>query len=218
MFSVLAGRRLASGPPAKAGLACVPASRAPRAPSASAHLASAQPSTAPRPACLRAPDRAAPRRATRPTASGDARRVAATRRGRPDAVARWRALEGRACLPFHSSSPSILSLARAGAAEKSRRRAIAPPSPCTLAIASLLTPASPRLHCCHLELFHLATEPKSQGRRLFFFFSAAGHHCRRSQGCARHGRPPSERYPSFLYFSSVSLRHLDVHAKLRLGR
>ena len=45
MFSVLAGRRLASGPPAKAGLARVPASRAPRPPNASAHLAS-RPSSA----------------------------------------------------------------------------------------------------------------------------------------------------------------------------
>ena len=45
MFSVLAGRRLASGPPAKAGLARVPASRAPRPPNASAHLVS-RPSSA----------------------------------------------------------------------------------------------------------------------------------------------------------------------------
>jgi len=35
------------------------------------------------------------------------RRVAATRHGRPDAVARWRTLEGRARLPSHSHSPSI---------------------------------------------------------------------------------------------------------------
>ena len=64
MFSVLAGRRLASGPPAEAGPASLP--RAPR-------FASPRPSPAPRLACLRAPE---PRRAARPTASGLARRVA----------------------------------------------------------------------------------------------------------------------------------------------
>ena len=63
--------------------------------------------------------------------------------------------------------PLFLSLARAGATEKSHRRDIAPPSPGTLAIASLLTPASPRLHHHHLELVHLATEQESQGRRCF---------------------------------------------------
>ena len=69
MFSVLAGRRLASGPPAKAGLARVPASRAPRPPNASAHLAS-RPSSARRShaALASAQPRVVPLLAARPRA------------------------------------------------------------------------------------------------------------------------------------------------------
>ena len=69
MFSVLAGRRLASGPPAEAGPASLPRQR--RAPR--------QPSPAPRLACLRArPPADAPRRV--PTMAELARRVVAMRR------------------------------------------------------------------------------------------------------------------------------------------
>ena len=107
-----------------------------------------------------------------------------------------------ACHPTRPR-PLFLSLARAGATEKSRRRAIAPPSPCTLAIASLLTPASPRLHRCRLELFHLATEPENQGRRCF---SSSPQRSTISAGVgvvlamANHHRsplPPSSPFPQF---------------------
>ena len=81
----------------------------------------------------------------------------------------------------------------------------ATPSPSSFATVKTPLPASPRLHRHPLELVHLATETVSQGRRHFFFFSAADRHCHRSRSCARHGRPPPELYHSFLPLPSVSL-------------
>ena len=82
MFSVLAGRRLASGPPAEAGPASLP--RAPR-------FASPRPSPAPRLACLRAP---APRRAPDRVRACPPR--GATRRRRPDTASTRRGSSGTA--------------------------------------------------------------------------------------------------------------------------
>ena len=104
MFSVLAGRRLASGPPAEAGPASLPRQR--RAPR--------QPSPAPRLACLRArPPADAPRRA--PTASGRARRVAALRWQRPPRGSHGLAPPPRARLLLPrsaASSPFLLPLSQ----------------------------------------------------------------------------------------------------------
>jgi len=147
-FSVFAGRRLAFGPAPQAGPAKPP--RAPRLGPAPRRAS---------PACLRAPRLLLPRAVPSPrhvlTASGDARRVSATRPASSDLAARWRAWRGARpaasrtrsavtppALFFLPPEPRAPSSALA-ALELRRRRAPAPPrhSP----IARARNSASPSL-------------------------------------------------------------------------
>ena len=119
-----------------------------------ARLALARPSPVPCQPGL--PPRAGPssarravRRATLPTASGDARRVAATCRGRPDTTGRWQTLEGRTRLPSHSP---LLSISFLRASEPPRAK---PPSPLLCRAVhprrrALLALASPQRQCSPL--------------------------------------------------------------------
>ena len=71
--------------------------------------------------------------------------------------ARWLAYLLRPCL-------LALSVHVEPSAAPLRFAAESTPSPSSLAVASLLTPASPRLHLLPLELVHLATEPTGELR------------------------------------------------------
>ena len=144
MFSVLAGRRLASGPPAKAGLARVPASRAPRPPNASAHLAS-RPSSPrrSRAALASAQPRAVPLLAAR--ARADRGRELPPRGGHVPA----RSPRGTAGLPHHSTrSPSPALPRRASHSPLHfANRSIAAAAPARSASSATARRASPELAC-----------------------------------------------------------------------
>ena len=160
------------------------------------------------------------RSASWPTSSGRSGQVVAVRRRCPHRSGHRRHEDATRPAAGLFALPASLRLVSPLRAERAPPPLLPskPSSHSSLAAVKTSLLASPRLHRHPLELVHLATKTVSQGRRHFFFFSTADRHCRRSQGCARRGRPPSELYPSFLFPSSVSLRHLDAHAKLRSGR
>ena len=160
------------------------------------------------------------RPASWPTSSGRSGQVVAVRRRCPHRSGHRRhedATRPMARLFVSPVFPRLASSLRAERAPPPLPQS-KPPSHSSLAAVKTSLPASPRLHRHPLELVHLATKPVSQGRRHFFFFPAADRHCRRSQSCARHGRPPPELYHSFLPLPSVSLRTLDANVKLGSDR
>ena len=131
--------------------------------------------------------------------------VLAMRRGRPNAAGE-RLKATPACLPTRPCSLYFLLsrvLEPPRKAAPLRFAAESTPSPSSLAVALVLTLASPCLHLLPLELVHLATEPESQGGRCFSsspqrFAIAAG--VGGEPAVANHHRsslPPFSPFPRF---------------------